>query len=132
MPIPESPSLESVLRRLGTSVDTVLRPSEEGGGLDSLHEKKISMVERLHNLVVAADTPLLVHLSQADQSGQLLSSALHAESTSSPSLSDALQEKDLAELESQLVHVQKSIERINLEDLHQRNKHRDRFMERWS
>ncbi|KAL1852940.1 hypothetical protein Plec18170_005522 [Paecilomyces lecythidis] len=132
LPIPESPSLESVLRRLGTSVDTVLRPSEEGGGLDSLYEKKISMVERLHNLVVAADTPLWVHLSQADQSGQLLSSALHAESTSSPSLSDALQEKDLAELESQLVHVQKSIERINPEDLHQRNKHRDRFMERWS
>lgn len=132
LPILESPSLESVLRRLGTSVDTVLRPSEEGGGLDTLHEKKISMLERLHNLVVAADVPLLSHLNQADQAGQLLHSSLHAESTWSPSLLDAVQEKDLAELERQLVRVQKGVERVNLEDLHQRNKHRDRFMERWS
>lgn len=130
-PLSESQALEGFLRRLGISLDSVCKPPEQGGGKDSLYEKKLRMLERLHNLGIAADTPLVAHLSSADQAAQLLDSSLHADSSFRVSLSDVSQEQKLASLEEELGLVQKGIEGINLDVLYQRDKTREKFMERW-
>ncbi|KAL2002058.1 hypothetical protein VTN02DRAFT_740 [Thermoascus thermophilus] len=130
-PLAESQALEGFLRRLGISLDSVCKPPEEGGGRDSLYEKKLRMLERLHNLEIAADTPLIAQLSSADQAAQLLDSSLHADSSFRISLSDVSQEQKLAALEEELGSIQKGIEGINLDVLYQKDKTQEKFIEKW-
>jgi hypothetical protein len=89
------------------------------------------MLEVLGNLQSAADSPLATYLGSAENASQLLSSALYADSNFEVSLSDSGQAQKLALLEDQIGAVQKAIEGINLDTLHQGDRAQERFMERW-
>lgn len=129
---PEQYALENLLRRVGASPESVLRPRAEGGGAHELHEKRIQMSETLRNLEFAVNSPLVAQLTPSDNAYQLLDSALHANSHFETSLRDLGQEKALSGLEADLASLQKGVQGLNLDVLHQRDKPQDRFLERWS
>jgi hypothetical protein len=124
-------ALETLLRRLGISLSALLDAAESGPVIAAtLHEKKQRMLEMVSGLHNGVDSPLAEHLGAIDLASQLLSSALHADSNFSVSLTDIMQEKKLVELEDQIGQVRKGIEGINLEIL-QRDRAQEKFMERW-
>ncbi|KAJ5898588.1 hypothetical protein N7504_008876 [Penicillium tannophilum] len=131
-PMPEQPSLETLLRRLGLSPESVLHPRAEDGGAQGLYEKRIHMSETIRNLEIAAELPLVVHLGHSDSSSQLLASSLHGNSRFETSLRDSGQEGALLGLETELASLQKGVERLDLNVLHQRDKTQAKFLERWS
>ncbi|KAJ5660252.1 hypothetical protein N7507_006703 [Penicillium longicatenatum] len=131
-PMPESPSLENLLRRVGLSPESVLRPRAEDGGAQGLYEKRIHMSETIHNLETAAELPLVAHLDHTDSSSQLLASSLHGHSQFETSLRDLGQEGALLGLETELASLQKGVQGLNLNVLHQRDKTQAKFLERWS
>lgn len=128
---PEQPALESLLRRSGVSPESVIRPRAEDGGAQCLHEKRIQLSETLRALGMAVDKPLVSQLVPADKALHLLSSALHANSRYEVSLRDMELEEALAGLESELGELQKGVQGLDMDVLHQRDKTRDRFLERW-
>lgn len=133
-PQPEQPALESLLRRIGVSAESVIRPrAEDSGdrGAQGLHEKRIQFSETLRALGMAVDTPLVTQLAPADRALYLLSSALHANSDYEVSLRDPELERALSGLESELEELQRGVQGLDLDVLHQRDKMRDRFVERW-
>lgn len=133
-PQPEQPALESLLRRIGVSAESVIRPrAEDSGdrGAQGLHEKRIQFSETLRALGIAVDTPLVTQLAPADRALYLLSSALHANSDYEVSLRDPELERALSGLESELEELQRGVQGLDLDVLHQRDKMRDRFVERW-
>lgn len=131
-PMPEQPSLETLLRRVGLSPESVLHPRAEDGGAQGLYEKRILMSENIRNLEIAAGLPLVAHLGHSDSSSQLLASSLHGNSLFETSLRDSGQEGALLGLESELASLQKGVEGLNLTVLHQRDKTHAKFLERWS
>lgn len=129
--MPAQPALENLLRRIGVSPDSVFRPRAEGGGARELHEKRIHLSEILQNAGIAADSPLVAQLTPAENAMQLLASSLHANSHFETSLCDPGQEEALSGLESELASLQKGVQGLNLDVLHQRDKIQDKFLERW-
>lgn len=127
----EQPALESLMRRLGVSPESILRPRAEDGGAWALHEKRIHMSESSKSLGATVE-PLAAHLAPADMASQLLISSVHANSHFETSVPDASQEGALSELESALGRLQKGMQRINVDAIHQRDKAHDKFMERWT
>jgi hypothetical protein len=81
---------------------------------------------------MAVDAPLFTQLAPADSALHLLASGLHANSHYEVSLRDPKLEKALAGLESELGELQNGVRGLDLDVLHQRDKTRDRFLERWS
>lgn len=90
------------------------------------------MVEFLRNLSFSADLPLVDHLGPTDRAKELLTSTLHVDSAFQLSLANSIQKERLADLEKQLGRVQKGIEAVNMDILTQRDKLREKFIERWS
>lgn len=131
-PLPESQSLTSLLRRLGISSDFVFKSEEEDGGANALYEKRSQIQDYFRTLGVGADLPLVTDLTPTDRAAQLLSSALHADSSFANSLSDVEQEQRLSELETQLGLVQTGSDKLNTNVLYQRDKDQERFLERWA
>lgn len=131
VPFPESSAFERILRRLGISSDLAFQPPEENREPHILYEKKYHMLNYLHNMGTAVDSPLMPQLTPMDSASQLLSFSLHADSPFERSLSNADQERRLGALETQLGQVQKGIEGLNLDIFYQRDKAQDRFLERW-
>ncbi|KAJ5102903.1 hypothetical protein N7532_003432 [Penicillium argentinense] len=129
--MPDQPALENLLRRIGVSSESVLRPWQEGGGAQGLHEKRIQMAETLRDLGAAVDSPLVGQLAVSDHAAQLLESSLHANSSFETSLPDPGQRKALSDLEGELASLQKGVQGINLEVLHQRDRCQARLLERW-
>jgi hypothetical protein len=131
-PALEQPVLESLLRRVGVSPESVLRPRVEGGSAQELHEKRIHISEILRSLGAAVESPLVAQLAPVDNASQLLASSLHANSHFETCLRDPHQEEALSSLEVELTLLQRGVQGLNLEVLHQRDKTQDRFLERWS
>ena len=131
-PVPESQALASLLRRVGLSSESVFKSDEEDGGANALCEKKSHMLEYFRTLGIGADLPLVTELNPTDRASRLLSSSLHADSYFEISLSNIGQDQSLTELEAQLGSVQKGVENLNLDALHQRDKNQDKFLERWA
>jgi len=131
-PALEQPVLESLLRRVGVSPDSVLCPRAEGGSAQELHEKRSQILETLRSLATAVDSSLLAQLAPVDNASQLLASSLHTNSHFETSLRDPGQEEALSGLEAELALLQRGVQGLNLEVLHQRDKMHDRFLERWS
>ncbi|KAJ5084277.1 hypothetical protein NUU61_008856 [Penicillium alfredii] len=131
-PAIEQPALENLLRRIGVSPESALRPQVEDGGARGLHEKRIHMSETLQHLKVGVDVPLVAHLAPLDNASQLLTSSLHANSHFETSLPDPDQENALLGLEAELASLQRGVQRLNLDVLHQRDKTQDTFLERWA
>ncbi|GLI80673.1 hypothetical protein PoHVEF18_009030 [Penicillium ochrochloron] len=129
---PEQPALESLLRRIGVSPESVIRPRAEDGGAQGLHEKRIQLSETLRALGMAVDTPLVRELAPADRALYLLSEALHANSDYEVSLRDRGLERALSGLEGELEELQRGVQGLDMDVLHQRDKMRDRFVERWA
>ncbi|KAJ6172411.1 hypothetical protein N7470_001478 [Penicillium chermesinum] len=129
--LPEQPALENLLRRIGVSPESVLRPRAEDGGAPQLHEKRSQMSGTLQHMEVAAESPLFAHLAASDNASQLLSSSLHADSQYETSLQDPGQQDELARLEAELASLQKGLQALNLDVIHQRDKAQDKFLERW-
>jgi hypothetical protein len=80
---------------------------------------------------MAVDTPLVTQLAPADRALHLLSSVLHANSDYEVSLRDPELEKALSGLEGELGELQMGVQGLDMDVLHQRDKTRDRFLERW-
>lgn len=132
VPLLESQSLESLLRRLGVSSESVFKSEEEDGGANTLYEKRSHMLEYFRTLGVGADLPLVAELIPTDRASRLLSSSLHADSAFVTSLSDVEQDLRLSELEAQLGLVQKGLEKLDMEAIYQRDKNQEKFLERWA
>ncbi|KAF3392557.1 Vacuolar cation/proton exchanger 2 [Penicillium rolfsii] len=130
-PQPDQPELESLLRRVGVSAESVIRPQAEDGGAQRLHEKRIQLSETLRALGMAVDTPLVTQLAPADRALYLLSSALHANSDYAISLQDPEAERALSGLEGELEELQRGVQGLDMDVLHQRDQMRDRFLQRW-
>jgi hypothetical protein len=136
LPDQQQPELESLLRRVGLSPESVLRPRAngdggEGGGAQGMHEKRIQMAETLRSLGTAVNSPLVGQLAFSDHAMRLLDSSLHANSRFETSLSDPGQLEALGALEGDLAELQKGVRGVDLEVLHQRDKSRARLLERW-
>ncbi|KAJ5946262.1 hypothetical protein N7454_003101 [Penicillium verhagenii] len=131
-PTTEQPSLENLLRRIGLSPESVLHPRAEDGGAEGLYEKRIHMSEAVRNLEIAAESPLVAHLGHSDSASQLLASSLHGNSRFETSLQDPGQAGALLGLEAELASLQKGVQGLNLNVLHQRDKTQAKFLERWS
>lgn len=129
--IHDQPGLESLLRRIGIVPESVIRPRAGDGGTQGLHEKRIQLSETLRALSTAVDAPLVNGLAPADKAQHLLVSALHANSHYETSLRDPELEKALSGLESELGELQRGVQGLNMDVLHQRDKTRDRFLEKW-
>ncbi|KAL5688943.1 hypothetical protein EMGR_000341 [Emarellia grisea] len=129
-------AIAGVLRRIGLSVDSVFQLEEQRGkddcGENALFDRKQHIVECLRNIRLGAKLPLVAELIPSDQASQLLASALSEDSRFKTSLLDVEQDQKLSELESQLGRLQKGIERLNLDVLHQRDRSREKFMEKWA
>lgn len=135
-PIPEpQPNLEILFRRVGLLPDSVLRPTAnadgDGGGAQAMHEKRMQMSGTLRNLDTAMNAPLVGQLAVSDQTMRLLTSSLHANSQFETSLLDVGQLEALGGLEGDLAELQKGVRGVDLEVLHQRDKSRARFLEKW-
>jgi hypothetical protein len=130
-PTPEQPVLESLLRRVGVSPESVLRPGAEGGSAHGLHQKRTYISETLRSLGAAVESPLVAQLAPVHNASQLLSSSLQPNSLFETSLRDSGQEETLSSLEAQLAQLQRGVQGLDLEVLHQRDKARDTFLERW-
>jgi len=124
----EPSSLERFLRRLGVPEDLSSGTSDS---TDFLRNKRHDMLEFLSHLGIGADSPLAAYLDPTDQATELLKSALHSDSSYAVSLLDASQEESVSALEEKLGFVQKGIEGVNLDILHQRDKAQEKFLERW-
>ncbi|KAJ5117065.1 hypothetical protein N7448_004014 [Penicillium atrosanguineum] len=131
-PAPEQPVLESLLRRVGVSPESVLRPRAEGGSAQELHEKRMHLSETLRSFGAAVESPLAAQLAPVDNASQLLFSSLQTDSHFETSLRDPGQEEALSGLQAQLAQLQRGVQGLDLEVLHQRDKAQDRFLERWS
>ncbi|KAJ5777121.1 hypothetical protein N7520_000367 [Penicillium odoratum] len=129
--MPEQPSLENLLRRIGLSPESVLRPQVEDGGAQGLYEKRIDMSEAIRNLEIAAESPLVSNLGDSDSASQLLASSLHGNAQFGTSLRNSRQEGALLGLETELASLQKGVQGLNLNVLHQRDKTQAKFLERW-
>ncbi|KAJ5178911.1 hypothetical protein N7492_002121 [Penicillium capsulatum] len=129
--MPEQPALENLLRRIGVSPKSVLRPRTAEGGAHELHEKRLHMSETLQRVGISVDSPLVARLTPTENASQLLASSLHANSHFETSLRDPWQEEALSVLETELASLQKGVQGLNLDVLHQRDKLRDKFLERW-
>lgn len=129
--IPDQPALESLLRRIGIVPESVIRPRAEDGGTQGLYEKRIQLSETLRALGTAVDAPLVNGLAPGDKAQHLLASALHANSHYETSLRDPELEKALSGLESELGELQRGVQGLDMDVLHQRDKTRDRFLEKW-
>lgn len=129
--VPEQPILENLLRRIGVSSGSVLRPRAEDGGAHGLHEKRAYMAETLVNLGRVVDSPITAHLTPSDNTSSLLASSLLADSNFETSLRDPGQEKALLSLEVELASLQKGVQGLNIEVLHRRDQTLDRLLERW-
>ncbi|OXV05793.1 hypothetical protein Egran_06439 [Elaphomyces granulatus] len=127
----EPSSLERFLRRLGVSGDLYVKSSGTSDSTDSLREKRHDILEFLSHLGIGADSPLAAHLNPTDQATELLESALHSDSSYAISLLDASQEESVSALEKKLGFVQKGVEGVNLDIIHERDKAQEKFLERW-
>ncbi|CAL5874866.1 uncharacterized protein PFLUO_LOCUS9168 [Penicillium psychrofluorescens] len=131
-PVLEQSALQSLLRRIGVSPESVLRPRAEEGGTQALHEKRAALSETLRNIGIAVDSPLVAHLGAGDVASQLLVSSLHSNSHFETSLPDPDEARELSGIEADLGMLQKGIQRVNSDVLHQRDKNYERFVERWT
>ncbi|EFW15744.1 hypothetical protein CPSG_08181 [Coccidioides posadasii str. Silveira] len=124
-------SLETMLRRYGISFSSLRNAKSTEAVNDILNEKASHMLEMLENIYATAASPLIPNLGSADKAAQLLSSAMHCDSDFEPSLVDRDQQQRIANLEMQIGAVQKGIESLNTDILHQSDLARENFMERW-
>ncbi|KAL4916903.1 hypothetical protein BDW62DRAFT_92917 [Aspergillus aurantiobrunneus] len=131
VPSPESEALMRLLRRLGLSFEAIFQAEEADGGVQSLLQKRQHMLDGLHDYGVASDSQLAVELLSTDRATRLLSSSLEANSLFTASLSSVEHERSLSELESKLGHIQKGMQRLNQDVVHQRDKNQEKFLERW-
>ncbi|KAJ5621214.1 hypothetical protein N7528_005997 [Penicillium herquei] len=128
---PELPSLENLLRRIGVSPDSILQPRIEEGGAQGLYEKRMQMLETVRRLGTSAEAPIREHFNHSDQAAQLLESSLHGNSRYETSLRNPAQEEALLGLEAEIASLQKGVEGLDLNVLHQRDKAQAKFIERW-
>lgn len=131
-PVPEQPALESLLRRIGVIPESVLRPRVKGGGVEELHEKRTHMSNTVHGLGSAVESPLVTQMELSDRTSRLLASSLRADSYFETSLRDPGHVEALLDLETDLASLQRGVQGLKLDVLHQRDRTRDRFLERWS
>lgn len=129
--VPDQPALENLLRRIGVSPESVLRPRTVGDGAHELHERRLHMSETLRSVGIAVDLPLVAQLTPTENASRLLASSLHANSHVETSLRDPIQEEALSGLETELASLQKGVQGLNIDVLHQRDKIQDKFLERW-
>ncbi|EEH40135.2 hypothetical protein PAAG_08984 [Paracoccidioides lutzii Pb01] len=126
-----SKALEQLLRRLGVSIVDLVESGLAENTSASLDGKKQHMLEMLQNLQSTAESPLSVHLGPADQTAQLLHSALYADSNFEVSMADGAPEQRLSSLECQIEALRKGIDGLNVDILHGEDKAQKKFMERW-
>ncbi|KKK13863.1 hypothetical protein ARAM_001533 [Aspergillus rambellii] len=130
-PFPESEALSNVLRRIGLSLEAVFQSEESDGGVNTLRQERQHMLNGLRSYGIASDSPLVAELLPTDKATRLLTSSLEADSQFTTSLSSVEHEKSLVELESKLSRIQKGIERLNHDTVYQRDKAREKFLEKW-
>jgi hypothetical protein len=130
-PFPESEVLSGLLRRIGLSSEAVFHAEEVEGGARTILQERQHMLDGLRHYGIASDSPLAAELLPTDRAIQLLSSSLKADSLFTASLSDLEHEKSLTGLESDLSRIQKGMERLNQDVVYQRDKSREKFLERW-
>lgn len=131
-PVPELPALESLLRRIGVTPKSVLRPRVKGGAVYELHEKRIHMSNTVDGLGVAVESPLVMQMNSSDRASRLLASSLYADSYFETSLRDPGHVEALLGLETDLSSLQRGVQGLKLDVLHQRDRVQDKFLERWS
>ncbi|EEP76050.1 predicted protein [Uncinocarpus reesii 1704] len=124
-------SLESLLRRLGISFSSLQNAESTEVVHDLLNEKRSHMSDMLENLYATAASPLPSHLDSADKATQLLSSAMYCDADFELSLRDRNQEQKISNLETLIGAIQKGIDNSNTDILHQSDRARENFMERW-
>ncbi|KAJ5286940.1 hypothetical protein N7478_002626 [Penicillium angulare] len=129
--LPEQPSLENLLRRIGVSPDSVLKPRVEDGGAPGLFDKRIQMLETLRHLENSGEISLVTHLMQSDHASQLLTSSLRSNSRFETTLQDPRLEEALLGLEAELASLKKGVQGLDINLLHQRDKSQVKFLERW-
>lgn len=130
--VAKQPALENLLRRVGVAPEPVLRSCLKGGGAHELFEKRIHMSENVRDLGSAVELPLMAQMTSSDGTVQLLDSSLHATSHFEASLRDPGQENALSGLQSELARLQKGVQGLKLDGLHQRDRAQQKFLERWS
>lgn len=130
-PMPDQPALENLLRCAGVSPDGVLRPRAESGGAQGMYEKRLQVAETLRSLGGTVDSPLVGQLAASDHARRLLESSLHANSQFETSMADLGQKEALSGLEVDLASLQKGVQGVSLDVLHQRDKSQARLLERW-
>jgi hypothetical protein len=129
-PLVAQPALERLLRRVGVPPESILHPRDNGGVID-LYEKRYQTSETLRHLNRAVDAPLVTYLAPLDHASQVLDSSLHANSHYETSLRDPSEAEALSDREDELLRLQNGIQKLNLDVLHQRDSHQDKFIERW-
>ncbi|KAL3456337.1 hypothetical protein BJX64DRAFT_281456 [Aspergillus heterothallicus] len=131
-PFPEAETLSGIFRRISSlSLEAISQVREPDGGPRGLLQERHHMLNGQHRYGIASDSPLAVDLLSTDRATQLLSSSLQADSKFTVSLSSVEHEKSLVELESKLSCIQKGMERLNQDVVHQRDKNREKFLEKW-
>ncbi|KAJ5143120.1 uncharacterized protein N7515_001907 [Penicillium bovifimosum] len=124
------PALERLLRRVGIPPESILHP-RDNEGVNDLYEKRYHTSETLRHLNRSVDAPLVTYLAPLDHASQLLDSSLHANSHYETSLRDPSEAKALSGLENELLGLQNGVQKLNLDVLHRRDSHRDKFIQRW-
>jgi hypothetical protein len=127
----ESQALATTLRRTGLTFESVFHSEVGDGDVSALFEKKEHMMECLHGYSIAADSPLVAEMISSDRATRLVSSSLNADSHFWASLTKGIHEEKLSELGLQLGYIQKGIETLDLDVLHQRDRNQEKFMEKW-
>ncbi|KAJ5543012.1 hypothetical protein N7461_009015 [Penicillium sp. DV-2018c] len=130
VPLVAQPALERLLRRVGAPPESILHP-RDNGGVNDLYEKRYHTSETLRHLNRGADAPLVNFLAPLDHASQLLDSSLHADSHHETSLRDPSEAEALSDLEDELLELQTGLQKLNLDVLHRRDRHRDDFIQRW-
>ncbi|KAL2842946.1 hypothetical protein BJY01DRAFT_216129 [Aspergillus pseudoustus] len=128
---PDSEALGGLLRRIGLSYEAVFQAEKTEGRAGALLQERRHMLDGLRHYGIASDSPLAAELLPTDRAIRLLSSSLDADCRFSASLSSVEHEKSLVDLESKLSRIQKGMERLNQDVIYQRDKNKDKLLERW-
>jgi hypothetical protein len=90
------------------------------------------MTEILANIKSAVESPLVAHLSPSDSASRLLQSALTANSQYETSLRNSSEEQGILGLENEIRRLQRGVQGLNMDVLHQRDKIQDSLLQRWT
>ncbi|KAI9780043.1 MAG: hypothetical protein M1839_007025 [Geoglossum umbratile] len=129
----ENPS-QQVLKSLGISLRAdSSRQDAENSLTTAVSERTLKLQSHFASLESSTDSSLAAHLGDAEKTLQLLLDTLYIDSQSSKvRLLDEGTESRIEQQERIVSEVGNGMSALDMEVLHDRNKKRDKFVERWS